>query len=128
MKLSKKKTIGLSLLVVAVVGLAIWLLWGPTPVNKVTFADTKIEKGTICNSITATGTIEPITQVEVGTQVSGIINKIYVDYNSTVKKGQLLAELDRVNLQNALQSSQSNMRLAKDRLEYQHKEYLRIKG
>lgn len=128
MKLSKKKTIGLSLLVVAVVGLAIWLLWGPAPVNKLTFVDTKIEKGTIASSITATGTIEPITQVEVGTQVSGIINKIYVDYNSKVKKGQLLAELDRVNLQNALQSSQSNMRLAKDRLEYQHKEYLRIKG
>lgn len=58
--------------------------------------------GTIANMVTATGTVEPITQVEVGTQVSGIINKIYVDYNSIVKKGQVIAELDKTTLESEL--------------------------
>ncbi|WP_339750541.1 efflux RND transporter periplasmic adaptor subunit [Algoriphagus aquimarinus] len=58
-------------------------------------------KGTISTLVTATGTIEPITQVEVGTQVSGVVQKIYVDYNSEVKQGQLIAELDKTNLQAA---------------------------
>lgn len=52
----------------------------------------------ISNSVTATGTIEPVTSVDVGTQVSGIVAKIYVDYNSVVKKGQVIAELDKTNL------------------------------
>ncbi|WP_117880853.1 efflux RND transporter periplasmic adaptor subunit [Aureibaculum luteum] len=53
----------------------------------------------VTTMVTATGTIEPITQVEVGTQVSGVVEKIYVDYNSVVKEGQLIAELDKTNLQ-----------------------------
>ena len=56
------------------------------------------QKGTVSTVVTATGTIEPITQVEVGTQVSGVVEKIYVDYNSEVKEGQLIAELDKTNL------------------------------
>ena len=56
------------------------------------------KNGNVTTMITATGTIEPITQVEVGTQVSGVVEKIYVDYNSVVKEGQLIAELDKTNL------------------------------
>ncbi|MBT2162854.1 efflux RND transporter periplasmic adaptor subunit [Zobellia barbeyronii] len=56
------------------------------------------KKGDVTTMVTATGTIEPITQVEVGTQVSGVVEKIYVDYNSTVTEGQLIAELDKTNL------------------------------
>ncbi|MBZ4040994.1 efflux RND transporter periplasmic adaptor subunit [Flavobacterium hibisci] len=56
----------------------------------------------IKTTVTATGTVQPINEVEVGTQVSGVVEKIYVDYNSVVKKGQLLAELDKTNLQSAL--------------------------
>lgn len=56
------------------------------------------KKSNVVTMVTATGTIEPITQVEVGTQVSGVVEKIYVDYNSTVKEGQLIAELDKTNL------------------------------
>jgi HlyD family secretion protein len=56
------------------------------------------KKGNVNTMITATGTMEPITQVEVGTQVSGVVEKIYVDYNSEVKQGQLIAELDKTNL------------------------------
>ena len=77
------------------------------------------EKADISTSITATGTIEPVTKVEVGTQVSGIISKIYVDYNSEVKKGQVIAELDRTNLQSELVSAQSNLQNAESNLNYQ---------
>jgi len=64
-------------------------------------------KGSVVTMVTATGTIEPITQVEVGTQVSGVVEKIYVDYNSEVKEGQLIAELDKTNLKAALTQAQA---------------------
>lgn len=57
-----------------------------------------VEDYTVINTVTATGTIQPVEQVTVGTQVSGEIDKIFVDYNSEVKKGQILAELDKSNL------------------------------
>ena len=57
------------------------------------------KKANVTTMVTSTGTIEPITQVDVGTQVSGVVEKIYVDYNSIVKQGQLIAELDKTNLQ-----------------------------
>ncbi len=81
----------------------------PTPLHNVS-------KGDISNSVTATGTIEPVTEVEVGTQVSGIIDKIYVDYNSVVTKGQLIAEMDRATLQSELASQTSNVRWCKSRI------------
>jgi len=77
--------------------------------KKVTYTTAKVEKQNISTSITATGTIEPVTKVEVGTQVSGIISKIYVDYNSYVHKGDILAELDRTNLNSELVSAESNL-------------------
>ena len=80
------------------------------------------------NSVTATGTIEPVTEVEVGTQVSGIIDKIYVDYNSVVTKGQLIAEMDRATLQSELASQQATYDGAKAEYEYQKKNYERSKG
>ena len=72
-----------------------------------------VEPSSITNTITATGTVEPIKQVEVGTQVSGIIAKIYVDYNSEVKAGQLIAEVDRSVLETELESSKANLNSSK---------------
>ncbi|MDO6737468.1 efflux RND transporter periplasmic adaptor subunit [Wenyingzhuangia sp. 2_MG-2023] len=66
------------------------------------------KKANITTMVTATGTIEPITQVEVGTQVSGVVEKIYVDYNSIVKEGQLIAELDKTNLNQAKIQAQAS--------------------
>lgn len=66
-----------------------------------------VETGTISTVVTATGTIEATKQVEVGTQVSGVVEKIYVDYNSVVKAGQLIAELDKENLSELLSQAQS---------------------
>lgn len=79
----------------------------------------QVKRADISTSVTATGTIEPVTEVEVGTQVSGIIDRIYVDYNSEVKKGQLIAELDRTNLIARLASAQAQLASAKSDYEYQ---------
>ncbi len=59
----------------------------------------KVEKGDVTTEVTATGNVQPVDEIEVGTQVSGLVSKIYVDYNSQVKKGELIAELDKTNLQ-----------------------------
>lgn len=87
-----------------------------------------VERGTISNSVTATGTIEPITEVDVGTQVSGKITKLYADYNSIVRAGQLLAELDTVELRATLDSRTASLEAARVKYEYQQKNYNRIKG
>ncbi len=89
--------------------------------QKVTYTTAKAEKQDISTSITATGTIEPVTKVEVGTQVSGIISKIYVDYNSYVRKGDIMAELDRTNLSSELVSAESNLSSAQSSANYQDK-------
>lgn len=88
----------------------------------------KVERATISNSVTATGTIEPVNKVEVGTQVSGIISKIYVDYNSIVKKGQVIAELDKINLESELASAKANLASSKSELDYQETNYKRMKA
>lgn len=92
---------------------------------KTTYSLAKAEKQDISNSVTATGTIEPVTKVEVGTQVSGIIDKIYVDYNSVVHKGQVIAELDKTNLLSELSSAQSNLQNAQSNLNYQSANFQR---
>ena len=76
---------------------------------------------------TATGTVEPVTEVEVGTQVSGIIDKLYADYNDVVKAGQLIAEMDKINLQAELRSAEAQLASSKTEFEYQQKNYARSK-
>ena len=95
--------------------------------STVNYISTTVEKTDIRTSITATGTIEPVTKVDVGTQVSGIIDKIYVDYNSEVKKGQVIAELDKTNLTSEYTSALSNLSNAQSNLRYQKSNYERYK-
>ncbi len=123
-----KKKILLILAGVVLLGIIAWLLWGRTPKYKITYQTTEVTRNTISNSITATGTVEPITQVEVGTQVSGIVDKIYVDYNSEVKKGQILAELDKTNLINQLNSQKSTVASSKVEYDYQQRNFERYKA
>ena len=87
-----------------------------------------VKRGTLSNSITATGTIEPVTEVEVGTQVSGIIDKIYVDYNSKVTKGQVIAEMDKITLQSELLSARATHDGNKAEYDYQLNLYNRNKA
>ena len=123
--MNKKKTALIAAAVIVILGFGYWLLAGGESKQKVTFATAKVERNNISESITATGTIEPVTEVEVGTQVSGIIDKIYVDYNSVVTKGQLIAEMDRVTLQSELASQRAAYDGAKAEYEYQKKLYER---
>ena len=95
--------------------------------QKISYKTATVVREDVSTSITATGTIEPVTEVEVGTQVSGIIDRIYVDYNSEVKKGQLIAEMDKVTLMSDLRSSQANYNGSKASYEYQEKLYNRNK-
>lgn len=122
--MNKKNGIILAIVLI-VAGVSVWLFMGNSPQQKVTFSTAKVSKGDISNSVTATGTVEPVTQVEVGTQVSGIISKLYADYNSQVTKGQIIAELDKANLENEFASKKSNLASAKSEYEYQLKNYTR---
>ncbi|MDF2932606.1 MAG: efflux transporter, family, subunit [Chryseobacterium sp.] len=85
----------------------------------------KMSKQSVTTSVTATGTVEPVDQVDVGTQVSGIINHIYTDYNSQVKKGQLLAELDKTNLQESVNNALAQYNAALNELNYYQQNYSR---
>ena len=123
--MNKKKIILVVVAALAVVAIGYQMLAGGDSKQKVTFSTAKVERTTLSESITATGTIEPVTEVEVGTQVSGIIDKIYVDYNSVVTKGQLIAEMDRVTLQSELASQRASYDGAKAEYEYQKKLYER---
>ena len=95
--------------------------------EKISFDTAKVQKTNIQTSITATGTIEPVTSVTVGTQVSGIVSHLYVDYNSVVKKGQVIAELDRTNLISELNTAKANLSSAQSSLNYQLSNYNRYK-
>lgn len=92
-----------------------------------TYSEAEAVKQDIVNSVTATGTIEPVTSVDVGTQVSGVISKLYVDYNSVVKAGEVIAELDRTNLMSELSSAQASLKSAQSELDYQKTNYERYK-
>ncbi|RRD88830.1 efflux RND transporter periplasmic adaptor subunit [Bacteroides heparinolyticus] len=126
--MNKKKIILISIAALLAVGAGCWLFGESKANHKVVYETATVTKGEISESITATGTIEPVTEVTVGTQVSGIIDKIYVDYNSTVTKGQLIAEMDRVTLQSELASQRAAYNGAKAEYEYQKKNYERNKG
>ena len=123
--MKKKKLIFITAVAVICVAAAGWMFGGPEKASKVDFATERVTRGTVSNYITATGTIEPVTEVEVGTKVSGIIDKIYVDYNSVVKKGQLIAEMDKVTLQSELQSAKATYAGNKAEYDYQKKCYER---
>ncbi len=104
---------------VVVVAGGYWMLGGPEGKSTVDFATETVTKGNVSNFITATGTIEPVTEVEVGTQVSGIIDKIYVDYNSVVKKGEYEETVYNFQrAQSALEQSKAALAKAERNLSY----------
>ena len=105
----------------------LYLIFRPTGQGSVDLETAIAGRIDISSSVTATGTVEPVTKVEVGTQVSGIISKLYVDYNDMVKAGQVIAEMDKVNLQAELSAANAQLSTAKTEYEYQEKEFNRIK-
>ena len=95
-------------LVVLGLGIAAYVLFFKSSSSQVEVSTVVVKNGGVQSTVTATGTVEPITQVDVGTQVSAEVKKIYVDFNSTVTKGQLIAELDKTNLKIAVLDAQAN--------------------
>lgn len=124
--MNKKKTLVI-VAVTAIAALAVWLLSGGKKEEKITFDTAAVAPANIMNSITATGTIEPVTSVTVGTQVSGIVSKLFADYNSVVKKGQVIAELDKTNLMSQLNTAKTQLATAQSQLNYQTANYKRYK-
>lgn len=123
--MKKKLIIGGAVVLLALAVLP--LFFGKSKMGGIRLETAQVERGTIANSVTATGTVEPVTEVDVGTQVSGIIDKLYVDYNDVVKAGQLIAEMDKVNLQAELKSAEAQLASSKTEFEYQQKNYARSK-
>ena len=113
--------------IAAIAGIAVWTFTDGKKEQKIAFDTAAVAPTNIMNSITATGTIEPVTSVTVGTQVSGIVSKLYVDYNSVVKKGQVIAELDKTNLMSQLNTAKTQLATAQSQLDYQTANYNRYK-
>lgn len=123
MKKISKIWIGIG--IIAVLAIATWMFSGGKKEQAVTFDTAKVELANIKNSVTATGSVEPVTSVTVGTQVSGIISRLYVDYNTVVKKGQIIAELDKTNLISELNTAKANLSSAQSSLNYESANYKR---
>ena len=121
------KKIVLGIAGVAVIGVVCYFFLGASPGRALSWETTQVKRERISNMVSATGTVEPVTKVDVGTQVSGIVDKIYVDYNSVVKKGQWIAEMDKVTLQAELESQEAQLANAKAEYDYQQKNYARSK-
>ena len=119
-----KKAIIIGCVVVALAVAAI-IIFRPKQESKSVLETAQVTQIDMSREVTATGTVEPITNVEVGTQVSGIIDKIFVDYNTEIKKGQVLAELDKTTLASDLESQRANVQSAKVESEFMDKAYHR---
>ena len=112
---------------VIIIAIAVYALSGSKKKEEISFETVAVAPANIMNSITATGTIEPVTSVTVGTQVSGIVSKLYVGYNSVVKKGQVIAELDKTNLMSQLNTAKTQLATAQSQLNYQTTNFNRYK-
>ncbi len=95
---------------------------------KVELETVTVSRGEMVETVTATGTVESVTSVDVGTQVTGIIDKLYADYNSVVKKGELIAELEKTVLQSEVTSAEASVQSAKATYDYTLANYRRDKA
>ena len=127
--MKKKRRIWLIILAIVVVVIAAIVIVKVTKsANKELVIRTHVVgEYTVENTVTATGTIEPVETVEVGTQVSGKVEKIYVDFNDVVKKGQLMAELDKQTLNQSLSRAKASLTSAESQLNYAKLTYERTK-
>lgn len=125
----KKKTTWLWISIAAIVVLVILviLIFGGNK-YKTTVTTQAATSGTVETTVTATGEIQPVYKVEVGTQVSGIVKKLYVDYNSVVKKGDLLAELDKSVLLQQVKQSKAQLSTSQSNCQLAQKNFNRVKA
>ncbi len=127
----KKKTRQLTVwlaVILAVAAVLVFALTGKKSSSALVLGTTQVQHSFMSSSVTATGTVEPVTEVDVGTQVSGIVSKLYVDYNDLVTAGQVIAEMDKVNLEAELEQAEAKLASAKTEYEYQQKQFNRTKA
>lgn len=113
-----------AIVIIALVLLVIFL----KPAPEISMRTARVETGTLAMTVTASGYIQPVLQVEVGTQVSGIVERLFVDYNSEVTKGQLLAQLDKSTLREKVLQSQAQCDDAQSNLHLAQQNYDRTKS
>jgi HlyD family secretion protein len=106
--LSGKRRLAIAIIAVALVAVAGYFLWG-NRASAAEYMTAKVERGSLRNTVTATGTLQAVTTVQVGSQASGTISALYVDFNSTVKKGQVIAQLDPSTTQAQVEQARANL-------------------
>lgn len=121
------KKIALYSFIIVILIVAVFLIFFRKKSVPIEIKTVRVIQSSITNQVTATGTVEPVNQVEVGTQVSGVIEKIYVDYNSSVKAGQLIAQLDKTTLLATVNEAKASLNSALNEQDYRQKNYDRIK-
>lgn len=124
--MNKKVKIGLYVLIAIIAVVCLIYFWPSGKKSTYTLSTVRAERGDLSIVVTATGTVEPIVLVEVGTQVSGVIDKIYVDFNSVVKRGDVLAELDKMLLKSELQTARANLQSREVDFQQQQRNYARM--
>ncbi len=124
--MESKKKVAFIILALIVVTISAYLFFGKTR-GEYSITTTKAEIGSVSTTITATGTLEATNTVVVGTQVSGVIEHIYVDFNSKVKKGDLIAELDKSTLQFSLENAEADLSNAQAEFDYQKANFERMR-
>jgi len=120
-----KKRKLLALLLIPVLGFAAWLYWGSATKTTTEFLTGEVTRGTIRETITSTGTLDAVGTVEVGTQVSGTVAKVLVDYNSIVQKGQIIAVLDKSAMQASLDETNATLLKAQTQFELSKSKWIR---
>lgn len=124
----KRKRVIISSALMVVAAATLLIVHGCKKNQSYIFETAKVEPGSVINTVTATGTLEAITSVVVGTQVSGIVEKLYVDFNSKVKRGEVLAELDKTALKSSAEQSLATLDNSTAEMEYQASNYERSKA
>lgn len=117
--------IGLGIGIAVVAGGTWWVFRKPT--EEIKWRVAKVERGNINQRINATGAVSPVVQVAVGTQVSGVISALYVDYNSIVKKGQLIAQIDPTIWETQLKDAEAGLERARTNMDDARRQYERAK-
>jgi len=129
MKRGTKRAVIWSIVAIVAIAVIVLIAGGKKKaMQQISYETTAVERTDIAYYVTATGTIEPVTEVQVGTQVSGIIAKLYADYNSKVKAGQIIAEMDKVTLESDLASAQASYDGNEAEFNYQEKNLARSRG
>lgn len=121
----KKKTIIILSVLVLAAAAGIFYFTSGKKAQAVNFVTGQAQYGYIAKSITATGTVQPVDTVSVGAQVSGVVKNVYVDFNSEVKQGQLLAKVDPSIIQAQTEQSKANLANAQSNLNYQQNNFER---